>query len=160
MKNALRIALVCLLFLSIPSLTGCGITASAGNPPTVTTFYNSAAVVLNDSSALLVQAQTLFASAHTAGFVDNDQFIAGEKAFISLASNGDTIRASIAQNNSPENITQAITAYIGQVGAVPQQFAIKNPASQAAFTAVMTSVQSVLKASLTLISPPAAVAAH
>lgn len=146
--NKLAIALA--LCLPIVGVSGCKqITASP--TPGVTQFYSQAALVLNDFSGVLVQAQQLYTTAHSLKLVSDADYVAGQKAFVSIATNGDTIQTLLKSGADQATVTAQINALITQVGNMPAAFAIKNPQSQAEFTALVTSMQNILNASLTLV---------
>jgi hypothetical protein len=146
--NKLIVALV--LCLPIAGVTGCKL-ITATSTPGVTQFYSQAALVLNDFSGVLGQAQQLFTTAHTLALVSDLDYRNGQQAFLSIASNGDAIQTLLKSGADQATVTAQLNALIAQVGAMPALFHIKNPATQAEFTALVTSMQNILNASLTLV---------
>lgn len=151
MKFTHRLLVAGALILPIAGTTGCKLITAAPTPG-VTQFYSQAALVLNDFSGILVQAQTLFGTARGLGFVSDTDFANGQKAFVQIATNGDAVQALIKAGGDQATVTAQINALIAEVGVLPAAFAIKDPASQAEFTALVTSLQSILNASLTLVN--------
>jgi len=137
------------LCLVLP-LSGCKLITAAPTPG-VTQFYSQAALVINDFSGILLQAQQLFATAHGTGLVSDADYAAGTQAFKSIATNGDSIYSLLKAGGDQATITAQIKALIAQVGTMPTAFHINNPAAQAQFTALTAAMQSVLDATASLI---------
>jgi len=148
--------LILAVALSVPVAgltTGCLKKPATATAPTVNNnFYGQASLVLNNFSNILLQAQQLFDTAHNIQLVSDDDYKNGQKVFAQIAANGDAIQALLKTGSDQKTVTAQIQALIAQVGTMPAAFVIKNPASQAQFTALVTAMQNVLAASLTIIS--------
>jgi hypothetical protein len=140
--------------LPLVLLMGCG-AVNAPAPATAPTFYSQAALQINNFSVILQQAQTLFANAHTSGLVSDADFKTGEAAILAIAKNADTVDGLLTSSASQTSIVAAIQALGSQVAATPGLAGIKNPQSQAEFTALFTALNSILNASLALVQPGA-----
>lgn len=149
-----KLILAAALALPIAGLTtGCLKNVKTPTQPVAANqFYGQAALVLNDFSGILVQAQQLFTSAHAIGVVSDSDYQNGLKAFVAIASSGDAIVTLVKTGADQKTITTQINALVTQIGTMPAAFSIKNPSSQAEFTALITAMQNVLNASLTLIN--------
>lgn len=134
--------------LALP--VGCKLITAAPTPG-VTQFYSQAALVLDDFSGVLVQAQQLFTTAHGLGFVSDVDFATGQQVFSAVATNGDAVQALIKAGGDQTTVEAQLNALITQVGTMPAAFHITDSASQAEFVALTTSLQSILKAALTLV---------
>ena len=149
MRKLLLSPLLCLC------LVGCK-PATAPTPTTAPTFYSQAALQINNFSVILGQAQTLFTNAHTSGLVGDADYKTGETAILSIAKNADNVDSLLTTSASQPTVVAAINALLNQVGTTPGLVGIKNPQSQAEFTALFQSLTSILQASLSLIQPGAA----
>ena len=133
------------VILGAALLAGCRTTTVNPNalPPT---FYTSAAKTMDAFSTILVNAQSLFTTAYQDGFVTAGQYQAGMKVFGQIAASGEAIDVSILAADSQASILAKIDSLASQIATMPQAFAIKNPQSQAAFTALTNSLVAVLRA--------------
>ena len=131
--------------LGAATVTGCGLlTPKAPAPPGVSNFYPQAALVMNDFSSVLLNAQNLFTSSCTDGVIPATQCIAGQKAFGTIAESGLTIDALIQTGASQTSIEAQITALSAQVATMPAAFGIKNPQTSAEFTALVNTLTTML----------------
>lgn len=149
-----KIILAAALALPIAGLTtGCLKKPISTTSPTVNNnFYGQASLVLNNFSNILLQSQQLFTTAHSLSLVSNEDYVSGQKVFAQIATSGDSIQVLLKSGADQKTVTAQIQALINQVGTMPAAFSIKNPSSQAEFTALVTAMQNVLGASLTLIN--------
>ncbi len=146
----LKRILLPLVLLPMLMLPGCKLVTAAPTPG-VPQFYSQAALVLSDFSGILNQAQTLFTSAHTSGLVSETDYLNGQRAFLQIATAGNNLDTLVSSEASQPTVIAAISSLIQQVGAMPTAFAIKSPTAQAEFTALCTSMQTILQAAETII---------
>lgn len=146
-----------LVALSLMLGTGIGCkTITAAPTPGVTQFYSQAALVLNDFSGILVQAQQIVTTVHAEGAMSDADYASAQTVFRSVAQQGENVVALLKVGGDQATITAQINALIAQVGAMPSAFGIKNPQSQQQFTVLTLAMQNILRASLTLVGPSAA----
>jgi hypothetical protein len=108
------------------------------------TFYVNASNAMDGFSKLLVQAQDLFTTAQAEGLVDPASYRTGQKVFDQIGISGQAIVAALQTGQSQAQVIPLIDALAAQLGTMPQAFAIKNPQSQAAFTAITQSLVAIL----------------
>lgn len=125
----------------------------------MTQFYSQAALVLNDFSGVLLQAQQLLTTAHTIGTISDANYASAQQTFKMIATNGDTLTSLVKAGGDQTTITTEINALIGQVGAMPASFGIKDATTAAEFTSLATAMQSILKAVVVLVQPSVTVPA-
>lgn len=118
-------------------------TATAG--AVAPTFYSQAATAMNGFSTTLLQAQSLFTTAYQEQLVDLATYQKGQQVFMQIGVSGEAIVSALQSAQPKATIEAQINALIAQVGSVPQAFAIKNPQSQAAFTALANSLVAILQ---------------
>lgn len=132
--------------------SGCK-TVTAAPTPGVTQFYSQAALVLNDFSGVLAQAQQIVTTVHAEGLMSDADYKNAQTVFRSTAQQGENVVALLKVGGSQSAVTAQINALISQVGTMPTAFGIKNPQSQQQFSALTLAMQNILKASLTLVGP-------
>lgn len=147
-RDVLAMTVGGMLVLGIGSLEGCKPVASG------TSFYAQAAKVMADYGSILASAQTLFDTAHSEALVNNAQYLAGQKVFLTLAQDGQTIDALIKSGAGATTIVAQVNALAATIASMPNAFSIKNPQSQAEFTALAGSLTSLLDTVDTLIQNP------
>lgn len=145
-----KIALVFTLALLIP-ISGCKLVTAAPTPG-VAQFYSQSALVLNDFSGVLQQAQQIFTTAHAIGTVNDADYRNGQRVIAQIAQEGDSVTALVKAGGDQATIRTQIAALITQVGNMPSAFGIKNPATQAEFTALSTAMQNILQSVSILIT--------
>lgn len=150
-----RISLLFLLGLSLGWTLGCK-PVTAAPTPGVTQFYSQAALVLNDFSGVLVQAQQIVTTVHAEGAMNDADYASAQTVFRSTAQQGENVVALLRVGGDQATVTAQINALIAQVGVMPSAFGIKNPQSAQQFTALTLAMQNILKASLTLVGPSVA----
>ena len=138
------------LIMLVGCLVGCK-PVTAAPTPGVTQFYSQAALVINDFSGVLVQAQQIVTTVHAEGLMSDADYKNAQTVFRSVAQQGENVVALLKVGGDQATITAQINALITQVGVMPSAFGIKNPQSQQQFTALVLSMQNVLRASLTLV---------
>lgn len=122
-------------------LIGCGImTPRAAPQPGVSTFQAQAALSLNDFNTLTAQTETLFIAAHNTKLVDDQTFVAGEKILRQVVTDAQSATMLLASGASQSTILGQLHALGVQVAAMPAAFSIKDPATQAEFTSLITSL--------------------
>lgn len=133
------------LVLGVATVTGCGLlTPKAPTPPGVSSFYPQAALVMNDFSSVLLNAQNLYTSACSMGTIPSMQCRDGQKAFSVIAEDGLSIDALIQTGAAQATIQAQISALSAQVATMPTTFGIKNPQTQAEFTALTNTLSTML----------------
>lgn len=154
----LTAVLLAALMLVTP-VTGCK--TAATNPNAVApTFYSVAATEMDGFSTTLLQAESLFSTAYQEKLVDQADYQKGLQVFLQIGVSGEAIVAALQSSQSQATVLTQINALITQVASVPQAFAIKNPQSQAAFTALANSLVAILQSvesQVTAASPAPAV---
>lgn len=158
MKQIKRFTLAVALSLMLGSGIGCK-TITAAPTPGVTQFYSQAALVLNDFSGVLVQAQQIVTTVHAEGLMSDADYKNAQTTFRAVAQQGENVVALLKVGGSQSAVTAQINALIAQVGTMPSAFGIKNPQSQQQFTVLTLAMQNVLRASLTLIGSSSALPA-
>lgn len=153
MKQIQRFTFVVALSLILGSGIGCK-TITAAPTPGVTQFYSQAALVLNDFSGILVQAQQIVTTVHSEGAMSDTDYASAQTVFRSIGQQGENVVALLKVGGDSTQVTAQINAMIAQVGTMPAAFAIKNAQSQQQFSALVLSMQNVLRASLTLVGTP------
>ena len=150
MYSLKRFTFIVALSLMLGSGIGCK-TITATPTPGVTQFYSQAALVLNDFSGILVQAQQIVTTVHAEGAMSDADYASAQTVFRSIGQQGENVVALLKVGGSQSAVTAQINALISQVGTMPTAFGIKNPTSQQQFSALVLSMQNVLRASLTLV---------
>ncbi len=144
MKKALT-AIILGAAILVP--TGCK-TAGTATPPNAVapTFYSQASQAMDGFSTTLLQAQSMFTTAYQEQLVDQQSYQKGQQVFLQIGVSGEAIVTALQAGQSQTTVQAQINALIAQVASVPQAFAIKNPQSQAAFTALANSLVAILQA--------------
>lgn len=158
MNHLKRFTSLVALSLMLGSGIGCK-TITAAPTPGVTQFYSQAALVLNDFSGILVQAQQIVTTVHTEGLMSDADYKNAQTVFRSVAQQGENVVALLKVGGDQATVTAQINALITQVGVMPSAFGIKNPQSQQQFSALVLSMQNVLRASLTLVGTSSSIGA-
>jgi hypothetical protein len=131
------------------------VTSNPSSNGTAPNFYAQAAQIMNDYSSIMLSAQNLFSTAHTEGLVTDTEYQAGQKVFLTVGEDGQAIDKLIQAGASQDTIIAQCNALSATIATMPQAFAIKNPQSQAEFTALANSLTSLLNTVATLIQSPA-----
>lgn len=142
--------------LTLIMLAGCLVgckPVTAAPTPGVTQFYSQAALVINDFSGVLVQAQQIVTTVHAEGLMNDADYKNAQTTFRAVAQQGENVVALLKVGGDQAAITAQINALITQVGVMPSAFGIKNPQSQQQFTVLTLAMQNILRASLTLVGP-------
>lgn len=147
-----KLVLCAALLVPLCLSTGCK-TVTAAPAPGVTQFYSQAALVLNDFSGVLAQAQQIVTTVHAEGLMSDVDYKNAQTVFRSIAQQGENVVALLKVGGDQATITAQINALITQVGVMPLAFGIKNPQSQQQFTLLVGAMQNILRASLTLVGP-------
>lgn len=142
MKRTILITVLSIASLGIPGCAKSNATLPAG--ATAPTFTDNAANAMDGFSKVLLQAQNLFTSAQAEGLVDPSSYQAGQKVFEQVGISGQAIVAAIQAGQGQAQVVPLIEALAAQLGSMPSAFAIKNPQSQAAFTAIIQSLVNIL----------------
>lgn len=152
MKGYICFALAILSVAIGLTFSGCK-TVTAAPTPGVTQFYSQAALVINDFSGVLVQAQQIVTTVHAEGLMNDADYKNAQTTFRAVAQQGENVVALLKVGGDQAVITSQINALIAQVGNMPSAFGIKNPQSAQQFTALTLAMQNILRASLTLVGP-------
>ena len=143
------------MFAGMVTYQGCrAVTAPVGSTAQAPTFYSQAAKVMADYSSILLSAQNLFTTAHTEALVTDTQYQDGQKVFLLAAQDGQIIDSLIQSGASASTIIAQVNALSATIASMPQAFAIKNPQTQAEFTALTGSLTTLLDTVATLTQNP------